>query len=66
MSTKKILFLLSLVLILSLALVACGGEPAAEEPAAEEPAAEEGSALHSLLQQRLSCQCLARSHGSEL
>jgi ribose transport system substrate-binding protein len=44
MSTKKILFLLSLVLILSLALVACGGQPAAEEPAAEEPAAEEPAA----------------------
>ncbi len=44
MSTKKILFLLSLVLVLSLALVACGGQPAAEEPAAEEPAAEEPAA----------------------
>jgi ribose transport system substrate-binding protein len=45
--SKKILFLLSLVLILSLALAACGApteEPVAEEPAAEEPAAEEPAA----------------------
>jgi len=45
--SKKIL--LSFLLILALALVACGGsdptaEPAAEEPAAEEPAAEEPAA----------------------
>jgi len=33
MSYRKILFLLSLVLVLSLALVACGTTPAAEEPA---------------------------------
>jgi ribose transport system substrate-binding protein len=40
MSYRKILFLLSIVLILTLALAACG-TPAAEEPVAEEPAAEE-------------------------
>ncbi|MCA9927953.1 MAG: extracellular solute-binding protein [Anaerolineales bacterium] len=54
---KSILSMLSLLLILALALSACGGsdttepvadapaaEPAAEEPAAEEPAAEEPAA----------------------
>jgi ribose transport system substrate-binding protein len=46
MSYRKILFLLALVLVLSLALVGCGGQapteqPAGEEPAGEEPAAEE-------------------------
>ena len=41
---NKRLFL-SLLLILMLALVACGGDDeAAEEPAAEEPAAEEPAA----------------------
>lgn len=48
MSYRKVLFLITLALVLSLALVACGApaaeEPAAEEPAAEEPAAEEPAA----------------------
>ena len=50
---KKLLYLLSLLIIASMVLAACGGaateapaaeEPAAEEPAAEEPAAEEPAA----------------------
>lgn len=45
---KSLLYILSLLLILSLVLAACGGgdtvEPAAEEPAAEAPAAEEATA----------------------
>jgi multiple sugar transport system substrate-binding protein len=47
---KKLLYLLSLLIIASMVLTACGGQPAAteapavEEPAAEEPAAEEPAA----------------------
>jgi len=49
--SKKLMFLLSLLVVLSLVLTACGNttapateEPAVEEPAAEEPAAEEPAA----------------------
>jgi peptide/nickel transport system substrate-binding protein len=41
---KKLFYLLSLLVIASMVLVACGGAPAAEEPAAEVPAAEEPTA----------------------
>jgi multiple sugar transport system substrate-binding protein len=48
MKTKKFFWiLLAALIVLSMALTACGGgaeEPAAEEPAAEEPAAEEPAA----------------------
>ncbi|MCP4423548.1 MAG: peptide ABC transporter substrate-binding protein [Chloroflexi bacterium] len=48
MMKNKSYLLLLLMLVLGMALVACGGgaaeEPAAEEPAAEEPAAEEPAA----------------------
>ena len=48
MKTKSLFLILSLVVVFSMILVACGGspaeEPAAEEPAVEEPAAEEPAA----------------------
>ena len=50
MLNRRLWTLLSLLLVLALVLVACGGgqetpeEPAAEEQAAEEPAAEEPAA----------------------
>jgi peptide/nickel transport system substrate-binding protein len=49
MKHKSLFIILSLVVVLSMVLVACGGgeeptQPAAEEPAAEQPAAEEPAA----------------------
>jgi len=48
MKTKSLFLILSLVVVFSMILVACGGspaeEPAAEEPAVEEPAVEEPAA----------------------
>ena len=52
MNVRKLSLFVALMLLLSLALAACGGaaettatvEPAAEEPAAEEPAPEEPAA----------------------
>lgn len=38
---RRLLLLLTLIVIAAFALAACGGQPAAEEPAVEEPAAEE-------------------------
>ena len=41
---KKLLYVLSLLVIASMVLTACGGAPAATEPAATEPAATEPAA----------------------
>lgn len=78
MLNRKVWTLVSLLLVFSLMLVACGGaatpepeapaaeEPAAEEPAAEEPAAEEPAAEEPAAEEEVTITVAAGAVGIEL